>query len=241
MQNTTHLNQLHVGKARKKNGYYVCPIQSTNKRDPFVVSINSAHLLDVKDSSSTVLLKCKDMLPFMNELSTLIIGVVELNHESWFSSSIDDAYIEEMFVAPIFYDPKHGAILRIRIKNMEEFPLTSFIGKKVNIVLDLKSMTFARQKFFLTFKVQDINEQSVANRFVDEDEQEQDTDDEESDDLTPSFEDVLAIKHEKLQQLEERRASLFEQVQSLSSKISFLTSCNTIPEILKACEEIADH
>lgn len=235
---TTPIEQLHVGKARKKNGYYTCPIQSSNKRDSFLISVNAAQLLDVKESSSTLLLKSKDTLNYMNELSSLILSVVELNHESWFNSSIDDAYIEEMFVAPIYYDPKHGAILRIRIKNLEEFSLTSFVGKKVNIVLDLKSMMFARQKFFLNFKLSDIQEHNVSSNFVDDDEG---TDDDDTDDLTPSFDDVIAIKQEKLQELEELRASLFEQVQNLSTKISFLSSCNTIPEILKACEEIADH
>lgn len=235
---TTPIEQLHVGKARKKNGYYTCPIQSSNKRDSFLISVNAAQLLDVKESSSTLLLKSKDTLNYMNELSSLILSVVELNHESWFNSSIDDAYIEEMFVAPIYYDPKHGAILRIRIKNLEEFSLTSFVGKKVNITLDLKSMMFARQKFFLNFKLSDIQEHNVSSNFVDDDEG---TDDDDTDDLTPSFDDVIAIKQEKLQELEELRASLFEQVQNLSTKISFLSSCNTIPEILKACEEIADH
>jgi hypothetical protein len=167
-----------------------------------------------------------------------------LNHESWFSSSIDDAYIEEMFVAPIFYDPRHGAILRIRIKNVDEFQLPSLIGRKVKLVLDLKNMVFARQKFFLNFKLQDIQDiqtHNGQNSFVDDEEEELDTDDEESDDLTPSFDDVIAIKQEKLSELEELRATLFEKVQSLSAKISFLSSCNTIPEILKACEEIEDH
>lgn len=240
LESTTSLDKLHVGKARKKNGYYTCPIQSTNKRDPFIISIDAAQLLDVKESSSTLLLKCKDMLHYMNELSTLIVSVVELNHESWFSSSIDDAYIEEMFVAPIFYDPKHGAIFRIRIKNLEDFSLTSLVGNKVQLVIELKSMMFARQKFFLNFKLQDIQLSNAQCQFVTEEDEDVETDEEEHDDLTPSFEDVLAIKHDKLHELEEKRAALFEQVQSLSTKISFLSSCNTIPEILKACEEIAD-
>lgn len=240
-ESTTPLVQLHVGKARKKNGYYTCPIQSKNKRDSFVISIDAAHLLDVKETSSTILLKCKELIPYMNELSTHIVSLVELNHESWFSSSIDDAYIEEMFVAPVFYDPRHGAILRIRIKNADEFQLSSLIGRKVKLVLDLKNMVFARQKFFLNFKLQDIQTHNAHNNFIDDEEEELETDDEESDDLTPSFDDVIAIKQEKLSELEELRATLFEKVQSLSAQISFLSSCNTIPEILKACEEIEDH
>ncbi len=242
-ENTTPLDTIHVGKARKKNGYYSCPIMSLNKRDPFVISFDVAQILDVKESSSTLIIKCKDMLPFMNGLSTTILSIVELNHENWFNSSIDDAYIEEMFVSPVYYDPKHGAVLRIRIKNLDEFPIESLIGKTAKMIFDLKNMMFARQKFFLIFKLHEIKETKltkyIENKFVDEND-DTDADEVETEDLTPTYDEVIAMKHDKLNELEEIRASLIEKIKHLSHNISFLTSCKSIPEILKACEEIAN-
>jgi hypothetical protein len=213
-----------VGKARKKNGHYTCPIYS-NKKEPFYVHFNGALVMGIKDVGNTVILK------------------VELNHTEWFNSSIDESFIEEYFTTPIHYDNKNGVALRLKLKNIEDIEHIH-VNNKINVTFVLKNITFLRQKFYPVFEVHSIASIEQEQDFpIDVDE----IDEEVDDDVVPSFEEVMAIKNETLQQLQTHTSVLQKEIDTSTTRLrnlltykTKLENCNLIGEILKYCEEIRE-
>ena len=237
------ISTLTISKARKKNGYYACPIYS-EKRYPFYINIQDATLLSVKEIGSTLTLKCKNILSYMDNITSMLLRVVELNHTEWFNSSIDETFIEEYFTTPIHYDNNNGIVLRLKIKNIEDID-HAYVGNKINVILVLKNITFLRQKFYPLFEVHSLTMSSSSQQaVVESDEEDVDVEDE---DVVPSFEEVLAMKNEKLSNMKSECKALKTNIDNLSKKfdnilqnISNLESCKTIDEILKYCEEITE-
>lgn len=240
---SSHVSTFTVGKARKKNGYYMCPIYS-NKKHPFYVHFDGALVTGIKDVGNTVILKCKSALSYMDELTSVLLKVVELNHTEWFNSSIDESFIEEYFTTPIHYDNRNGVVLRLKVKNIEDIEHIHF-NKKVKITLILKNITFLRQKFYPVFEIHSLTPIEQDNDFCDD---VNDIEEEiEEDDVVPSFEEVLAIKNETMLQLQRHTSELQKgidtstaRLQNLLSYKSKLENCKLINEILKYCEEIRE-
>lgn len=229
-----------VGKARKKNGYYTCPIYS-NKKHPFYVQLNHATIMSIKDVGNTVVLRCKNALSYMDELTSVLLKVVELNHTEWFNSSIDDSFIEEYFTNPIHYDNKNGIVLRLKLKNIDEIEHIH-VHNKVNITLVLKNITFLRQKFYPVFEVHSIS--VIEHHGIHGDEQDED-DGLEDDEVVPSFDEVLAMKQEKITKLQRSAEALTKTIEAsktrleqLNSNILQLQKCKSMNEILILCEEL---
>jgi hypothetical protein len=238
-QQSSVISTLTVGKARKKNGYYTCPIYSSKKHN-YYVRLNNATFMGIKEVGNTIIVKCKSMLPYMDELTSVLLRVVELNHTEWFNSSIDETFIEEYFTSPIHYDNKNGVVLRLKVKNIEDIE-QSYLHSKVDIVCVLKNITFLRQKFYPVFEVHHVCvAQENDINFIAED-----CEDVDEEDVTPSFDEVLAIKQEKLTRLLQMSKSLTSIIESSKVKletvqknITHLEKCNSITSILKFCEEI---
>jgi hypothetical protein len=240
-QQSSLISTLTIGKARKKNGHYTCPIYS-NKKHNFYVRLNNATIMGIKEVGNTVVVKCKAMLSFMDELTSVLLKVVEINHTEWFNSSIDETFIEEYFTSPIHYDNKNGVVLRLKVKNIEDIEQVC-LRNKVDMMCVLKNITFLRQKFYPVFEVQHIcmAEGNDIDLIVDE----FDCEDIEEEEVVPSFDEVLAMKQEKLGKLHEVAKSLMSIIKSSETKLAavhdhivYLDKCNTIASILKCCDEI---
>jgi hypothetical protein len=234
-----------VGKARKKNGHYMCPIYS-NKKEPFYVHFDGALVMGIKDVGNTVILKCKSALAYIDELTSVLLKVVELNHTEWFNSSIDESFIEEYFTTPIHYDNKNGVVLRLKLKNIEDIEHIH-VNNKINVTFVLKNITFLRQKFYPVFEVHSVASIEKEHGFpIDVDEIDE-INEEVDDDVVPSFEEVMAIKNETLQQLQRHTTKLQKEIDTLTTRLrnlltykTKLENCNLIGEILKYCEEIRE-
>ncbi len=242
---------LSVGKARKKNGYYTCPIYSKKDKRPFYVCIKGATIMAIKEVGNSLVLKCKSVLPYLDELTSSLLEAVELNHSEWFNSSIDEAFLEEYFTTPIHYDKRHGIVIRLKIKNLDDIEEHS-LHKKVNATFVLKNITFLRQKFYPVFEIHSIT-CIDGDGYIDlhdgDDADADDVDDvdHEEEDVHPSFDEVLAIKHEKLQSMINLASKVDDNIKDLTKKLSMLKqyisnleNCNSIESILKCCEETID-
>jgi hypothetical protein len=234
---------LNVGKARKKNGYYTCPVSCKRDKKPFYVHCKGATLMGVKEIGNTLMIRCKNILPYIDELTSSLLQVVELNHTEWFNSSIDETFLEEYFTTPIHYDNKHGIILRMKIKNIEEIE-SVYLQTKVDITFVFKNITFLRQKFYPVFEVFNMVP-AVVSEFEIKDDIEQDVNDEEEEDVVPAFDEVLSIKQEKMEQLSKISEKTQESIDILSMKLEILKkhilnleNSNSAHTILKCCEEI---
>jgi hypothetical protein len=115
---SSNIDYLTIQKAKKKEGFYLCPIGCNGIKTPFVITFNKAKLLNLRETSSTVIIKCKNMSKYMDELNEKIIDTVHNNSGAWFNSSIDDELIEEYYISTLQYDKKKGETLRLKIKNM---------------------------------------------------------------------------------------------------------------------------
>lgn len=238
------ITTLSVGKARKKNSYYTCPIYS-NRKHPFYVHMTNAYVMGIKDTGSTVILKCKSALSYMDELTSTLLKIVELNHTEWFNSSIDETFIEEYFTTPIHYDNRNGIVLRIKVKNLEDID-NACINNKVNVSLVLKNITFLRQKFYPVFEIHNITNvvDHEFNEFLDDD---GDVSQDEDDDVVPSHDEVVAMKQETLTTLKNNVSVYQTTINETKSKldkvlqyISKLEKCMKTNDILKCCEEIGE-
>lgn len=237
------ISTFSVGKARKKNGCYMCPIYS-NKKHPFYVNVNGATIVGIKDIGSTLVLKCKSALSYIDELTSVLLKVVELNHTEWFNSSIDETFIEEYFTSPIHYDNKNGVVIRLKLKNIEDIEHVH-VQHKVNITFVLKNITFLRQKFYPVFEVHSLSVLD-GNEFVEEVD-ETCTDGVEDEEVVPSFDEVLAMKNDTMTKLHNDANILRktiedanERLRHLTNSISKLESSKTIRDILSCCEQIQE-
>lgn len=245
---TSSIANLSVGKARKKNGHYICPIYCKKDKRPFYVCMKGANVMAIKEVGNSLVLKCKSILPFLDELTSALLEVVELNHSEWFNSSIDEAFLEEYFTNPIHYDKRHGIVVRLKVKNLDDIE-EQLLHQKVNATFVLKNITFLRQKFYPIFEIHSVScVDESGNGYIDlhdGDEYEIDNDDEE--DVNPSFDEVFAMKREKLESMIDVACKIEDNIQDLSKKLAFikqsilkLENSNSIETILKCCEEIDD-
>ncbi len=240
---SSSISDIHIGKAKKKEGFYLCPVNLEN-RNSFNVVLKEASIVNIKEISNTLIIKSKSSSGYMDKLNDKIVETVRLNSSTWFNSSIDDDVIEEYFISTLQYDKKNGETIRIKVKNIDELEASQLDGR-LTLVLTLKHIKFFRQKFFPEFQIESITSGNHVNSmdFVDDsDNDDFDVDDEEV--PLPSFEEVQNIKKECLENLEKKQTSLKakltelqESYTSVNNSINLLQKCNDIAEIIKCCEE----
>lgn len=237
------IDDMVVGKARKKEGYYICPIGCEERKVPFVISLNKAKIVTVKETSNTLVLKCKDAAAtrFMDELNERIIDEVRTNSSTWFNSSIDNDLIDEYYISTLQYDRKQGETIRIKCTNLEDIEAGTAKLANLQIVLTLKHLKFFKQKFFAEFQVEGIESVASGSGFVDDDDEDCFVEDECP---LPSYDEVMAIKQETLAKMGAVRAQIATELDQLSIKneqvksfVKNLEMVKDLYDIIKMCEE----
>lgn len=244
MQISSDLECLVVDKAKKKDGYYLCPICAEEKQ-PFVIVINKAKVLKIKETSNTVVIKSKysPSTRFMDDLNEKILDIVRINSPLWFNSSIDNDLIDEYYISTLQYDKKQGETIRLKCINIDDFSELQEQSKCLDIVFTLKHLKFYRQKFFAEFQIESLSindEQSAL--FLDD---ESDDENVYSDEMpVPPYEEILVIKKDCLEKLDNFGADLQSQVQNLKDKLREIELCyerlaasQKLESILIYCDE----
>ena len=246
---SSNVEHLTIQKAKKKEGFYICPAGYKSVKIPFTITFENAKILNIRETSNTVIIKCKLMSKFMDELNERIIDLVRENSGSWFNSTIDDELIEEYYISTLQYDKKRGETLRLKVKNIDELD-SDVLGSKGTLSVCLKHLKFYKQKFFPEFDIQSFtlssNNTSDAPIFQCDSDEEDDSDSfEESEDEIPkpTFEEVQTIKLEMLTKLQQNRTDLQSQLsniqhalENLQNAISNLQTSHEPNDIIKLCE-----
>jgi len=240
---SSEIDTIVIGKARKNEGFYICNVSTLNK-SPFVVTIDKAQVLTIKETSNTVILKSKCSVRYMDDLNDKIIDIVKQNSTNWFSTSIDNELIDEYYISTLQYDKKRGETIRIKVRNIDEVVDRQFSGP-VKFTLVLKYLKFYKQKFFAEFNIEGIETveliQPCNDVFLDDDCE--DCEDYHEYAL-PSFEEIQTIRMDCLQKLYSSRNKILEQMekcqtqsQTLDNAIENLETCTDFNLITELCEE----
>lgn len=244
----SEVTDIQISKAKKREGFYICPVTSSSSRSPFIVCLNGATIIDVKETSHTVVMKCKGMTHYMDSLNDIILDVVRENSSSWFSTRIDDDLIDEYYISTLQYDKKKGETIRIKIKNIEEIE-EQFQDCKINIVLSLKYIKFYKQKFFPEFELQLIEHsvyqsEKCALEFLETSDEEGGFSSDEEEVPLPSYEEIHAMKTECIEKLydsksvfEDSYTSIAKKLTKVGDAIHKLETCNDFSTIIRLCEE----
>jgi hypothetical protein len=234
------IDTIVIGKARKNEGFYICHVTTLDK-SPFVVTIDKAQVLTIKETSNTVILKSKCSVRYMDDLNDKIIDVVKQNSSNWFSTSIDNELIDEYYISTLQYDKKRGETIRIKVRNIDEV-IDKQISGHVKFTLVLKYLKFYKQKFFAEFNIEGIEAveliQPCNDVFLDDDCEDY------QEYALPSYEEVQAIRMDCLQKLYNSRNKILEQMEKYQTQSQILdeaienleiqTDLNRITEL---CEE----
>jgi hypothetical protein len=242
----SNIDDLHIGKARKKDRYYVCPVTNHQLKTSFYISLKDALMINVKENSKTLHVKCQKMSKYFDTLNEKIINIVRKNSNSWFNTSIDDDLIEEYYISTLQYDKKKGETLRLKIKNIEDIEMSTLTeGTMVNVVLTLKYIKFYKQKFFPEFELLSIEHTSKNNNisFIEDEIDSYITEDEEEV-PNPLYDEIQNIKLECLQKLNSNYEQLETNILTMSQKsatlknaITKLEECSNFQDIIKLCEQ----
>jgi hypothetical protein len=233
------IDTIVIGKARKNEGFYICHV-TTLEKTPFFVVLDNAQVLDIKETSNTVIVKSKCSARYMDDLNEKIIDIVKQNSSNWFSTSIDNELIDEYYISTLQYDKKRGETIRIKVRNIDEITDKS-LSRHVKFILVLKYLKFYKQKFFAEFNIEAVHPAETAqcsDVFLDDDCE----DDQEY--ALPSYEEVQAIRMDCLEKLYKCRNKILEEMekcqsqsQMLDEAIESLEVCNDFNRIMEICEE----
>lgn len=244
---TSHVEQLIIQKAKKKEGYYICPIGCTTIRNPFTVTFENATIINLRETSSTLIIKCKKMSQYMDELNERIMDIVRENSGSWFNSTIDDELIEEYYISTLQYDKKRGETLRLKVKNIDEIE-TDIVQTSCSIELVLKYLKFYKQKFFPEFEVITLTPSSTQDALFcsdsEHDEKDSNFDDDDDEEVPkPTYEEVQTIKNDTLSKLTSKEKHIKCLIRDLEEKnihildaIQSLEKCVHLDSIIKLCD-----
>jgi hypothetical protein len=248
---SSDVQHLTIQRAKKKEGFYLCPVGYKGNRTPFTITFEKAKILCIRETSSTVIIKCKVMSKYMDELNDKIVDTVRDNSGVWFNSTIDDELIEEYYISTLQYDKKQGETIRLKVKNIEVFDhdIIDTIG---TLTVCLKYLKFYKQKFFPEFDIESfkssvINSDSLPLFGSDSDDDDNGVDfdyDADEEIPKPSFEELEAMKIELLNKLHSKDACLQSElmkINQMSEKcqdaIRNLQNCNEPNNIIKMCED----
>ena len=241
-QSNANIQGLNVGKARKREGYYICPVTFTENKLPFTVTFEDATIVEHREKSNTIIIKCKGMVRFMDNLNEAIMDIVRENSGSWFNTKLDDDLIDEYYISTLQYDKKKGETIRMKVNNIDEIE-ENYKDSKVLLSMTLKYVKFYKQKFFPEFQVDSIEHIENSQPIFIDDSDDEFIDDEEDLPL-PSFEEIQQIKNDCLKSLYTQRTHLEEtfaniaiQMTKNSDNIDNLENCKDVSTIMKLCEE----
>jgi hypothetical protein len=234
----TDVGTLAFSKAKKKEGFYICPVKGT-----FTLRLDNVSIVSIKDTSNTLILKCKDkqITKYMDDFNHKILSIVTENSSSWFNTNIDSDLIEEYYISTLQYDKKRGETIRLKIKNIDDIENAKDLGEYVSIALSLKYLKFFKQKFYPEFQVELVETIENNNNF------EMYSDDEfygdEEEHPVPSFEEVMTMKEEcmntlrnKCDELTEKLCEIENQYNECFEKLAKLDNCENLTDIIKLCE-----
>lgn len=248
---SSYIEHLTIQKAKKKEGFYLCPIGCNGLKTPFVIMFNKTKILNLRETSSTVIIKCKAMSKYMDELNDKIIDTVRDNSGAWFNSSIDDELIEEYYISTLQYDKKRGETIRLKVKNIDELD-QDLLDTTGSLTVCLKYLKFYKQKFFPEFDIVSFNPHKETSDVHNipmfgsdsEDEDCGDFDEEAEEEIPkPSFEEIQSMKSEILKQLYAKydtfhcqAVSIQEQLEIFTNAIKNLETSNEHDDIIKICD-----
>lgn len=242
------VTDIHIGKAKKREGFYICPIATASSKSPFTVCFTNATILELKETSHTVIMKCKSMTRYMDALNDIILDVVRDQSAAWFNTRIDDDLIDEYYISTLQYDKKRGETIRMKVKNIEDIE-EQFNEGKVNVVVALKYLKFYKQKFFPEFELQLIehassNGRGAALEFLEASDDEAGFTSDEDELPLPSVEEIQAMRSEHISKLHETKRALEESYTAIAEKLTKvgdaiyqLETCNDFATIIRLCEE----
>lgn len=252
---SSDLEHLVIGKAKKKEGFYVCPVSCEERANPFVVVLKKAQILRVKETSNTVIIKTRDKVSsrYMDKLNEKIIDIVSTNTSSWFNSNIDNDLIDEYYISTLQYDQKNGETLRLKCINIEEISENNNIQANtrlqgLELVLVLKHLKFYKQKFFAEFEIENIDSKNEM-MFLETDVKNDPIEDpyeyyDETEIPLPTVDELMTIKTENLKVLNEYQSTLQKQIETLSIKVDNIKMCqeklenaNTYDSIMSCSSE----
>lgn len=241
---TSHIDKLIIGKAKKKEGFYVCPVKGT-----FTIVFPRSSIVTIKETSNTLILKSKDksITRYMDDLNNKILSIVRNNSATWFNTRIDDDLIDEYYISTLQYDKRQGETIRLKIKNLDEVEEAKDFDTDVKVVVIFKGLKFYKQKFYPEFQVDMVegyendgepmfqDDEHMDELFVDEDEH-----------PLPSYEEVMSMKDEYMKSLKKSCDELANKLQEIESlynekfeKLTNLASSENIAEIIELCEDYA--
>jgi hypothetical protein len=244
------VQHLTIQKAKKKEGFYLCPIGYKGIKTPFSITFDKAKILCLRETSNTVIIKCKSMSKYMDELNDKVIDTVRQNSGTWFNSNIDDELIEEYYISTLQYDKKRGETIRLKVKNIDEFD-NDILDTTGTLTVCLKYLKFYKQKFFPefdieTFKPYDSHSENSPFFGIDSDDGESVEFDYDAEEEIPkpSFEELQAMKSETILKLRSKDARLQSELLTITQMseryhdaIRNLQSCNEPNNIIKLCED----
>jgi uncharacterized protein (DUF1499 family) len=238
-QHNTSITEMNIIKAKRKDGVYVCSIYASEKQ-PFLLSFPSSSIIEMKRSSSTILLQSRKMYQYMDELNEYLIDTVKQNTNAWFNTNMDEELIDEYYISTLGFDKKRGEYIRLKLTNMEELEDETFNDGKYNVTVALKHIKFFRQKFYGEFELKSMEQCSNEPAFVD------DLDDfvEDDDVPVPTFEEAENMRVECINDLEIMSNQCQTQLNILKDKLTkiekyilYLKKCKDVISIIKACED----
>lgn len=234
----SNIANLEFSKAKKKEGFYICPV-----KDTFTLRLDNVSIVSIKDTSNTLILKCKDkeITKYMDDFNHKILEIVIKQSSSWFNTNIDNDLIEEYYISTLQYDKKRGETIRLKIKNIDDIEEAKDINEYVSIVLSLKYLKFFKQKFYPEFQVE------LVEALEDSSNLEMYSDDEfygdEEEHPVPSFEEVMMMKEECLRTLRNKCDELTQKLCQIETeynenfeKLAKLDNCENLTDIITLCE-----
>lgn len=234
----TDIEKLAFTKAKKKEGFYICPV-----KDTFTLRLDNVSIVRIKDTSNTIILKCKDkaITKYMDDFNQLILQIVIQNASSWFNTNIDNDLIEEYYISTLQYDKKQGETIRLKIKNIDDIEEAKDLGEYVSIALSLKYLKFFKQKFYPEFQVELI--EAIDNHSNIEMYSDDELYGDEEEHPVPSYEEVMTMKEECLKTLRNKCDKLTEMLCEIENEynetfenLAKLDNCENLTDIIKLCE-----
>jgi hypothetical protein len=242
---TSRVDILTISKAKKKEGFYVCPVKGV-----FNIVFPRSSIISIKETSNSLIIKSKDksMTRYMDDLNDKILTIVKESSSFWFNTRIDDDLIDEYYISTLQYDKRQGETIRLKIKNLDEIEEAKDFdsASDVKIVVTFKGLKFFKQKFYPEFQIDlvEVLEREIGDpMFNDEDHLDELFVDEDEHPL-PSFEEVMAMKDECLKSLKSSCDELAEKLRDVEllyqqqfDKLTTLSSCEKMNEIIELCED----
>lgn len=236
---TTDISQLTFGKARKKEGFYICPVKGE-----FSLCFNNVYIINIKESSNTLIIKCKEKetTKYLDDFNRKVLDIVIRKSASWFNTSIDADLIEEYYISTLQYDKQRGETIRLKVKNIDDIEEVKEFEGTISITLSLKYLKFFKQKFYPEFQVEVIetldNNENILELYSDDEYCE---DDEEH--PVPSYEEIMIMKEECMKTLRDHCNNLTETLCRIEKeynetfeKLTKLGNSENIKDIIELCE-----